>query len=319
VNVAADLQPLLDLRRSDLVDIEEVTPDQLRTSYEEIAGMVMGTPAAMDSVEDLVVRGGEDQDLPIRIYRPPGFVDGGPVIVYFHGGGWVIGSVDTHDEPCRAIAEATSAVVVSVDYRLAPEHPFPAAIDDGFAAVCWVARHAEDLGVDAGRLVVAGDSAGGNLSAVVSIVARDRGGPAIAFQYLIYPATDFDYETGRWSSLEENAEGYFLQLDTMRWFRNHLAGGADLLDNPLAAPIRAADHSGLPPAHVLVAGFDPLRDEGLGYAEVLRGSGVSATAVLHADQVHGYWQFAPIVQSSGAARAADLQEFRSIVVSLQGG
>jgi len=319
VYVAADLQPLLDLRRNDAVDIDEVTPDQLRTSYGEIANMFMGTPAAMDSVEDLVVMGGDGNDLGVRVYRPPGLVDGGPVVVYFHGGGWVIGSIDTHDEPCRAIAEATCATVVSVDYRLAPEHPFPAAIDDGYAAVCWVAEHAEDLGVDAGRLVVAGDSAGGNLSAVVSILARDRSGPAIAYQYLIYPATDFDYETGRWPSLEENAEGYFLELDTMRWFRNHLAGGADLLDNPQAAPIRARDHSGLPPAHVFVAGFDPLRDEGLGYVEVLRGACVSATAVLHADQVHGYWQFAPIVPSSGAARAVDLSELRSIIASLSGG
>jgi len=320
VPVAADLQPLLDLRKADAVDIAEVTPEMLRTSYLGIAEMTGGEAAEMASVEDLVVPGGDGQDLPLRVYRPYGDSVGGPVVVYFHGGGWVVGSIDTHDEPCRAIAAATGVVVVSVDYRLAPEYRFPAAIEDAYAAVCWVADHAGDMGVDAGRLVVAGDSAGGHLSAVVSLLARDRGGPVIAHQFLIYPATDVDYESGRWPSLEENAEGYVLQLDTMRWFRSHLHD----VDGPLGemaedfrvAPIRAVDHAGLPSAHVMVAGYDPLRDEGLGYAEVLTAAGVPTTTAHHADQVHGYWQFAPLVPSSGAARAADLESLRATIAAL---
>lgn len=311
-----DLQALLDFRRVDTVSIDDVTPDQLRESFRGIAEMTSAEAAAMESVQDLVVAGGDGQDLPIRIYRPEDSVDGGPVVVYFHGGGWVIGSIDTHDEPCRAIAEATSAVVVSVDYRLAPENRFPSAVEDAHAAVVWVAGHAGELGLDAGRVVVAGDSAGGNLAAVVSMMTRDQGGPAVAHQFLIYPATDFDYETGRWPSLVENAEGYFLQLDTMRWFRNHLAGNADLRGDPRAAPIRASDHSGLPPAHVMVAGFDPLRDEGLGYAEALSAAGVEVLSTLHRDQVHGYWQFAPIVPSAGVARAADLEVLRGVLAEL---
>jgi acetyl esterase len=237
------------------------------------------------------------------------------VVVYLHGGGWTIGDLQTHDEPCRALAAGTGAVVVSVDYRLAPEHPFPAAVDDAYAAACFVAGNAEDLGVDADRLVVAGDSAGGNLAAVVSLLARDRSGPTIALQVLIYPAVDFDFDSGRWPSLEENATGYFLHLETMRWFADCYGGTGLLAGDPSAAPIRATDHSGLPPVHVSVAGFDPLRDEGLGYAEALAGAGVPVTLCRHDAQVHGYWHFAPSVESSGAAREADIA---AISVALAG-
>jgi acetyl esterase len=237
------------------------------------------------------------------------------VVVYLHGGGWTIGDLQTHDEPCRALAAGTGAVVVSVDYRLAPEHPFPAAVDDAYAAACFVAGSAEDLGVDADRLVVAGDSAGGNLAAAVSLLARDRSGPTIALQVLIYPAVDFDFDSGRWPSLEENATGYFLHLETMRWFADCYGGTGLLAGDPSAAPIRATDHAGLPPAHVSVAGFDPLRDEGLGYAEALAGAGVPVTLCRHDAQVHGYWHFAPSVESSGAAREADIA---AISVTLDG-
>ena len=228
----------------------------------------------MAEVLDRVIPGPDGGDLPIRSYRPPGAAERPPVIVYLHGGGWTIGDLETHDEPCRALAAGTGAVVISVDYRLAPEHRFPDALDDAYAAVCFVADNADELGVDVERLVVAGDSAGGNLAAVVSLMARDRSGPAIALQVLIYPAVDFDYDSGRWPSLEENATGYFLHLETMRWFADCYGDIGQLAGDPLAAPIGAADHTGLPPAHVSVAGFDPLRDEGLGYAATLAGAGV---------------------------------------------
>jgi len=292
--------------------MDEVTPESMRAGYSALAAQ---GGAEMAEVVDRVIPGPDGSDLPIRSYRPYGAGERPPVVVYLHGGGWTIGDLQTHDEPCRALAAGTGAVVVSVDYRLAPEHPFPAAVDDAYAAACFVAGNAEDLGVDADRLVVAGDSAGGNLAAVVSLLARDRSGPTIALQVLIYPAVDFDFDSGRWPSLEENATGYFLHLETMRWFADCYGGTGLLAGDPSAAPIRATDHSGLPPVHVSVAGFDPLRDEGLGYAEALAGAGVPVTLCRHDAQVHGYWHFAPSVESSSAAREADIA---AISVALAG-
>ena len=312
MSVADDLLPLLALSEAARVPMDEVTPASMRARYSAL-GSHGG--AEMAEVRDRAIPGSDGGDLPIRSYRPLGAVERPPVVVYLHGGGWTIGDLDTHDEPCRALAAGTGAVVVSVDYRLAPEHPFPAAVDDAYAAVCFVAENADDLGIDPDRLVVAGDSAGGNLAAVVSLMARDRSGPGIALQALIYPAVDFDFESGRWPSLEENATGYFLHLEVMRWFAGNYGGADQLVVDPLAAPVRATDHSGLPPAHVSVAGFDPLRDEGVGYAEALIGAGVPVTLCRHEAQVHGYWHFAPAVESSGAAREADIA---AIAVAIAG-
>ena len=310
--VAEDLVALMALADAARLPMDEVTPESMRAGYSALA-----EPGGVDMAElvDRVVPGPDGTDLPLRTYRPSGVGERPPVVVYLHGGGWTIGSVDTHDEPCRALAAGTGAVVVSVDYRLAPEHPFPAAVNDAYAAVCFVADNADDLGVDADRLVVAGDSAGGNLSAAISLMARDRSGPTIALQVLVYPAVDFDYDSGRWPSLQENATGYFLHLEVMRWFAGNYGGADQLVVDPLAAPVRATDHSGLPPAHVSVAGFDPLRDEGVGYAEALTGAGVPVTLCRHEAQVHGYWHFAPAVESSGAAREADIA---AIAVAIAG-
>ena len=310
--VADDLVALMALVDAARLPMDEVTPESMRARYSALAAQV---GAEMAEVVDRVIPGPDGSDLPIRSYRPYGAGERPPVVVYLHGGGWTIGDLQTHDEPCRALAAGTGAVVVSVDYRLAPEHPFPAAVDDAYAAACFVAGNAEDLGVDADRLVIAGDSAGGNLAAAVSLLARDRSGPTIALQVLIYPAVDFDFDSGRWPSLEENATGYFLDLETMRWFADCYGGTGLLAGDPSAAPIRATDHSGLPPVHVSVAGFDPLRDEGLGYAEALAGAGVPVTLCRHDAQVHGYWHFAPSVESSGAAREADIA---AISVALAG-
>ena len=310
--VADDLVALMALADAARLPMDEVTPESMRAGYSALAAQ---GGAEMAEVVDRVIPGPDGGDLPIRSYRPYGAGERPPVVVYLHGGGWTIGDLQTHDEPCRALAAGTGAVVVSVDYRLAPEHPFPAAVDDAYAAACFVAGSAEDLGVDADRLVVAGDSAGGNLAAAVSLLARDRSGPTIALQVLIYPAVDFDFDSGRWPSLEENATGYFLHLETMRWFADCYGGTGLLAGDPSAAPIRATDHAGLPPAYVSVAGFDPLRDEGLGYAEALAGAGVPVTLCRHDAQVHGYWHFAPSVESSGAAREADIA---AISVTLDG-
>jgi len=323
VPVSADLQPVLDAVASRRAARDDFDLAEYREYFRVFCTSGRHLAAEVAEVVDRTLPG-PDGELPVRVYRVDGLGDSAPVVLYLHGGGWTVGDLEGYDEQCRAVAAASGAVVVAVEYRLAPEHPFPAAVEDSWAALCWVSEHAADLGVDPERLVVAGDSAGGNLTAVVALMARDRGGPTIAHQFLIYPATDFDYESGRWPSLEENAEGYVLELATMRWYAANLAGGRDpvtdpLSADPLAAPIRAADHSGLAPATVTVAGFDPLRDEGLAYAEVLRDAGVPTEVVHHAEQVHGYWIFAPLVPSSGSAREVDLAVLRDVIAALPSG
>jgi acetyl esterase len=235
-------------------------------------------------VEDRTIPGPAGE-IPVRVYRPNAG-DGLPVVVYFHGGGWVCGSLKTHDNVCRSLANGVGAVVVSVDYRMAPEDKFPAAVDDAFAATQWVHEHAAELGVDAARLAVAGDSAGGNLAAVVSLLARDAGGPPIAFQLLVYPVTDHEF-TSR--SMEENAEGYFLTRGDMQWFFSHyLRSDADG-DDPRVSPIRASDLRNLPPALVITAEYDPLRDQGKAYAEALRAAGNEVEAVSYDGMFHGFF------------------------------
>jgi acetyl esterase len=222
-------------------------------------------------------------EIPVRIYQPQG---GGvkPVLVYFHGGGWVIGSLDSYDATCRELAQGAGCVVVSIDYRLAPEHRYPAAPNDCYAGLAWVAANAASLGADAKRLAVGGDSAGGNLSAVVSQMARDQGGPAIRFQLLIYPVTDADFTT---PSYAQNAEGYLLTTSAMKWFWGHYASDAQRRE-PYASPLRAKDLSGLPPAWVCTAEFDPLRDEGEAYAKRLQQAGVSTALTRYDGLIHGF-------------------------------
>lgn len=226
--------------------------------------------------------------IPVRVYRPAANPGGGPlaVIVNFHGGGFVIGDLDTADAQCREMCRRTAAVVVSVDYRLAPEHRFPAAAEDCFAATSWVAAQAAALGVDATRLAVAGDSAGGNLAAVVAMMARDRGGPAIAFQLLVYPVTDCNFDTGSYRS---NGDGYLLTAATMRWFFDHYAPPPIDRTHPHLSPLRASSFANLPPALVMTAEFDPLRDEGEAYAQRLRESGVAAQALRMDGHIHGFF------------------------------
>jgi len=208
-----------------------------------------------------------------------------PTLVFFHGGGWVIGSVDTHDGLCRMIANGSGCRVISVDYRLSPESKFPGPVDEAVAAVEWIETNAAQLGVDANRLAVGGDSAGGALAAVVTQVAKAKGTPKLAFQLLFFPVTQIGDET---TSLREYAEGYFLERKTLDWFyANYLPTDADKKD-PRVSPLAAADVSGLPPAYVMLAGFDPLHDEGLQYAEKLRTAGVPVTVADYPDMVHDF-------------------------------
>jgi len=243
----------------------------------------LGTPEQVARIEDLSVPG-KHGGIPVRVYTPEGQ---GPFtgLVYFHGGGWVIGSIDTHDALCRSIANAAGCVVVSVEYRLAPEHPYPAASEDAYSATCWVAEHAGRLGIDPLRLAVGGDSAGGNLAAVVSLMARDRSGPRLALQLLLYPITDYDLDT---ASYLRYADGYLLTRDAMAWFwRQYLPDGVSP-DGPYISPLRVADLSGLPPALVITAECDPLCDEGLAYAERLKAAGVEVAATCYRGMIHGF-------------------------------
>jgi acetyl esterase len=257
-----------------------------------IAGIAeMSGPAEdLARVEDIAVPGPAG-DIPVRVYVPVGSGPF-PTVVFFHGGGWVIGNIDTHDVPVRRLANLVPAVVASVDYRLAPEHTFPAAPEDCYAATAWAAENIGQYGGDGSRLAVAGDSAGGNLAAAVSQMARDRGGPAIAFQLLVYPAVDARMTH---ASITENGDGYLLTKGFMEWFYGHYFDNEADADHPLASPIKAASLSGLPPALILTAEFDPLRDEGEAYAEALTAAGGTAKAKRYDGMIHGFFQLGGVV------------------------
>ena len=277
------LQPIIDLIGG-AIPVEDKTPAEVRAMFG--AAVVPLDMTGLASADDITV-GGAEGDLPARVYRPAEAAGNGPVIVFFHGGGWVIGSIQSHDNTAGRLAAETGCTVVSVEYRLAPEHKFPAPLEDAYAATAWVAEHAGDLGVDASRLAVAGDSAGGNLAAAVCLLARERGGPALAYQLLIYPVTDitFDYP----SHAENGPLNYILSEGAMRWFTEHYIGGVGGADWR-AAPIQA-DLAGLPPAYVVTAELDPLRDEGVAYAEKLRAAGVPADHIQGAGMCHGFYGF----------------------------
>lgn len=275
--------------------LEHLSPTQAREVYGAIEAL-HGPPPPMHHVEDRAIPGPAG-DIPVRIYRPRD-TSPLPALVYFHGGGWVIGSLDSHDGVCRALAKEADCVVVSVDYRLAPEHRFPAAPEDAYAATCWVSAHASEVGADPVRIAVGGDSAGGNLAAVVALMARDRGAPALVFQLLIYPAVDSRFDT---SSHEENAEGYFLTRGAMKWFWDHYAPGDTDRRSPYAAPLRAEHLGGLPPALVLTAEFDPLRDEGEAYARRLSEAGVAAEAIRYDGMFHGFFGLTAVIDRSREA------------------
>lgn len=241
-----------------------------------------------------------DGPVVLRAYRPAGAANAEklPALVYFHGGGWTIGDLDTHDALCRQLANGARCAVLSVDYRLAPEAAFPAAVDDCVGATKFVSEKASSLNIDPARIAVGGDSAGGNLATVVAIQARDAGGPALAFQLLIYPATD---QRGGFESIARNGQGYLLTREAMDFFRDcYLPRKQDWLDWR-ASPLLAKDLSRLPPALVITAGFDPLLDEGRAYAERMRSEGVQVEYRQYDDMVHGFALFGGVVDAANAA------------------
>jgi acetyl esterase len=259
------------------------TPEVAREAYRALAAM-RGEPTDVGAATDRVLSCPVG-DVPARVYTPSGGAAPRACLVWLHGGGWVIGDLDAADATCRALCEAVGIVVVSVDYRLAPEHPFPAAFDDCVAATRWVFDHAEELGVDISRVAIGGDSAGGNLAAATCIELR--GDLDLQFQLLIYPVTD---ATLGHPSMDENADGYLLTKDTMAWFVANYIGDGDPKDERVS-PLHAGDLSGLPPALVVTAEYDPLRDEGEAYAAALRDAGNEVEVVRYDGQIHAFFGF----------------------------
>ncbi|SDC32448.1 acetyl esterase [Terribacillus halophilus] len=247
-----------------------------------------------------------DRTLPIRIYRSENKVQ--PALVFYHGGGWVVGSIDSHDATCREIANMAACTVISVDYRLAPEHKFPAAVEDAYEAFQWVSANAERLGIEGARIAVGGDSAGGNLATVVCLLAAERAGHKPVFQLLLYPSTGYTGEEP--ASLRENAEGYLLTKRLMNWFRSHYYRTEADRFNPYASPIRSDLLHALPPAAILTAEYDPLRDEAQAYAEQLKREGVDVFVKNYEGLIHGFAGFTAEVEEAYQAVAEGAAQLR---------
>lgn len=277
--------------------VEALTPGEARRAAIEALKPLTGAPEEVGRVENLEIPRAE-YPVPIRVYTPAGT---GPFagLVFFHGGGWVLCDLDTHDAVCRAMARRAGAVVVAVDYRRAPESKFPAAVEDCYAAVLWVAAHTGRLGVDPRRIVVCGDSAGGNLAAVMCLKSRDESGPPLALQALVYPVTNLAaFDT---PSYREFAEGYYLSRAEMEWFRGHYLGKPEDAQSAYASPLLAADLRGLPPALVITAECDTLRDEGEAYAKRLAEAGVAVTCTRYNGMIHPFFSLGGLLMQGRRA------------------
>ena len=292
-----DAQILLDMVRvANRPAFETVSPVEARKLYAAGRPVLAPEPMPVAEVRDLTMPGSGGK-IPLRFYRPVADKTL-PVLVFFHGGGWVVGSIETHDTVCRHLAVAGECAVVSVEYRMGPEDKFPAAVADCVAATEWVAENGSTLGVDTARLAVGGDSAGGNLAAVVSLVARDRGRPRLSHQLLIYPATDAGMAH---PSVVRYGDGYLLTRSTMRWFYEQYLRGPDDVADWRVSPLRAPDLVGVAPAYVLTAGYDPLCDEGDDYARRLAAAGVPVRHRRFDGQIHGFAANGKVIRAAAAA------------------
>jgi acetyl esterase len=280
---------------SGAAELHHLSPSEARVQYRDRLRAVAGRAPALWKVSDRSIPG-PGGELTLRLYQPR--ASARPVLMFFHGGGWSFGDLDSHDHVCRWLCVYSDCVVAAVDYRLGPEHKFPAAVEDAIAATKWVAENGEIIGADASRIAVGGDSAGGDLAAVVALHARDTGAPVLRFQLLIYPAVDMTMSS---PSHAEFGDGYRLTRPLMVWSCvNYLRDGRDMLD-PRASPLFAKDHSRLPPALIVTAEFDPLRDEGKRYAEALAASGTPVIHRCEEGMIHGFVGFTGIVDRAGSA------------------
>ena len=289
------------MARMPVVPLDQLSVEQAREQFSRTRTPFLAPPQEVGALSDLAIPGPGGR-LRVRAYTPMGSRRGEPLpaMVYFHGGGWVFGDLDSHDPLCRELCNLARCVIVSVDYRRAPEHRFPAAVDDSVAAVRYVAEHAADFGIDASRLAVGGDSAGGNLATVVALTLRDQGGPRLAFQVLIYPVTDFAMDAPSYTSL---ANGYTLTRDRMRYFSELYLRAPQDIGDWRASPLKAADLSRLPPALIMAAGHDPLVDEGKAYADRLAAAGVPVTYTCYDGVVHGFASMAGAMDAGHTAIA----------------
>ncbi len=286
-------------------DLATIEPALMRAAMKQLPRPARGAePVA--AVEERQVPGPAG-GIRVRIYTPSGKLPA-PVLMYFHGGAFCICDLDTHDATCRSLANAAGAVVVSVDYRLAPEAKFPAAPEDCYAATCWAAAHAADIGGDPNRIAVAGDSAGGDLAAVVTLMARDRKGPKLIHQLLIYPVTDHSFDT---ASYKDYARGYLLTREMMMWFWNHYLARPEDGSMPMASPLRAKSLARLPPATILTAEFDPLRDEGEAYAKRLVEAGIPTSLRRYDGMIHGFFSMPDAIDRARLAVAEAGQALRA--------
>ena len=278
--------------------LETLSPEGARRQFRETRPAVTPDPPDVADVENLEVAG-PGGPIPVRAYRPAGSdaADRLPAVVFFHGGGWVFGDLDSHDSVCRSLANAGRSTVFSVDYRMGPEDKFPAAVEDAYAVTRWVGDGAGGRVIDAGRIAVVGDSAGGNLAAVVSIMAREDG-PRLAFQGLIYGVTDMRREA---PSHVEFADGYLLTGRLLDWFLDHYLTGPDDVHDWRASPLLADDHTGVAPAYIVTAGYDPLRDEGKAYADCLAAAGVRVDYRSFDGQIHGFVSMGRIIDAAETA------------------
>jgi acetyl esterase len=286
------------------IDIITMSPQAVRDAYAAFPAM---PGPDVHEMREIHVRGAEG-DLPARLYRPSA-APSLPALIWFHGGGMVLGDLRSGDWACPELCNQASTVVVNVEYRLAPEHKFPAAPEDAYAALCWVAEHATELGIDPARISVGGDSAGGTLSAVCCLLSKQRGGPAIRSQLLVYPGTDRDLDR---PSVIEFARGPILTRDSMLWFRGHYHADPAELQDPRATPALAADHTGLPPACVLTAEIDPIRDAGESYAVLLAHAGVLTTMKRYRGVYHGFFTMGASIAKTREA-VADAARFLATV------
>lgn len=284
-----------------------------RRRQNRLAALVSGGETIpLEQVQNTIIAGPACQ-IPIRVYRPTHDETILPALLYFHGGGWVLGTLDTHDNVCRALAKHTPCVVVAVDYRLAPEHKYPAAVEDAEAALLWLIKHAQELHIDASRIAVAGDSAGGNIAAALALIARDKGYLRLAGQLLIYPVTD--HYSSNHPSYTELATGHGLTRHDMQWFWDQYLTTPEEGNQPYAAPLRSPNLSELPPALIIIPEYDPLRDEGRLYAERLREAGVQARVLPYQGMIHSFFRMNGILSRTAEAQREVAAELRPLLHS----
>ena len=295
---AANLKPVVDM-----------TPVDARVQFDSVAGPPVEERTPVGAIEEIGIPGPAGQ-MKVRLYRPHATAgDAVPLLVYFHGGGHVIGSLDSHDEVARALCVGAGCLVASVDYRLAPEHKFPAAVEDAFAATQWLAANAASIGADANAVAVGGDSAGANIAAVVALMARDAGGPALVIQILVYPIADYSCKSASYTAYAVG-NGPLTEAG-MLWFQNHYLRGPEDMADWRASPVKAPDLSGLPPALVFTAECDVLHDEGVAFAEAMAAAG---TAIEHIDwpgMIHGFFSFAPYLDDGKVAQRLACERLRA--------